>query len=611
MKKVILPFVAAALLQTAHAQRFVIVNDETPIPAADIEKITYEVDDQFEASLLSARLAADPKTKLFSEALQLTGLADTLKTYWIDYYHEPTKYYYKKHTWNEVAWFNTERPRMFTVFAETDDVLAAQGINSLDNLKAYAKGVYDAVYPEDAGVSDPTDRRNSLNRFVAYHVLRHGSSYYYLTPYDGQEIVHNFDRNLADIAAWYATLMTGAAIKCSYPDAGSESGLYLNRRGLKDGSDKYGKLIRGAKIVADGSDGDDPFTHTAFNGYYYYIDRLLTYDKQTRDDVLGGERWRTDVKTLSPDIMNAVRRGNYMVDDVASIPDDSSEPKNGKNIVFAWDGMENITNALGGVGMVYRRPHFSFWNYEGDEMNVFGMFDITIKLPPLPAGEWEVRFGHCAFETCPAVRVWLNGTVSIDSLLLKHYYYDENDTWLTCQIRSDIINYMAETMLVPVYNDEGIIVGIDDKLTGEVLTLDSPITKERPSWWEEYNRILETADASRPSGALSGKDSSGEMVNWSERVEEYREQAVKSYIATQPKMLRGPKEYGIFSNTLTPFSEVDPRLVRVVLGRLQSDGKSENTLRMKALDNGRQGNNWETVLDYLEFCPAAISDNED
>lgn len=499
MKKALLSLATLAVALPTMAQQYIIVYNEMPVLASDVEKITYERYEQFADILLPARLAAAPKTLLFGLALQLTGLADTLNAYQRNYWHEAEKYYYSSHTWREVAWFITERPTMFTVFAETDDVLAAQGINSLSDLQAYAKQIYDAVYPEDAAISDPTDRRNSLNRFVAYHILPQGISYYYLTAYDGGNLVNNFDRDLADISAWYATLMPHAALKCSYPD-GSESGLYLNRRGVKDGPDKYGVQIRGAKVDSKQVD--------VFNGYYYYIDQLLTYDVQTRDQVLAAERWRVDFKTLSPDIMNVYQRGNYMMDDYADVPDDSDFPMNGKNLIFAWDAMENITNdsTANSAGLIARRPHINFWDYEGDEMLVTGQFDMTVKLPPLPAGEWEVRLGQCAQEIRPDVTVWLNGQIAIDTLPLSKPY-----------------------------------------------------------------------------------DSS----------------------STQPKMLRGPREYGNSNGygQRYPFWD-NERTIRIVLGRIQSDGKSDNYLRLKSCPTPT-GNTNEVMLDYLEFCPATICDNQE
>ena len=181
MKNVLLSIFAFALSTTASAQ-FVIVDDELPVLASDIDKITYEENDRFSELLLPACLANNPKTTIFSQALQLTGLADTLQAWNYDNYHrDEEKYKYKYNTTTQSSFFNEFRFKMFNVFIETDSVLAVYGIHNLEQLKAYAKQVYDETFPEDVSVSDPTDRRNSLNRFVSYHILGHGNPYWYLS----------------------------------------------------------------------------------------------------------------------------------------------------------------------------------------------------------------------------------------------------------------------------------------------------------------------------------------------------------------------------------------------------------------------------------------------
>lgn len=425
MKKLILTLTATAMLMPAAAQQYVIVDNGVPILLDDIEKITYEKDDEFETRMLPGKLAADPKTSLFSQALQLTGLADTLQLYWKpDYMPSPNRYYYyKAGVWNEVAVTDIRRLRLFTVFAETDDVYAAQGINNLDDLKAYARQVYDEAFPEDAAVSDPTDRRNSLNRFVAYHILGHGAHYYHLTGYDGNLMQNFYDRDKADIATWYATLMPYASLKCSYP-AGQEAGLYLNRRGLKDGPDKYGTQIRGAKLVPydyASLAGGDIYTHPALNGYYFYIDRILAYDRTAREQVLGSERWRVDCTTLSPDILNidTKQRDLMTVDGDPSVADQRYV-----NHAFFWD-IENFTATQANSPLVARRSHCNWWCYDGDEMRINGDFDITIKLPPLPAGEWEIRLGSCCVgDYNPKVKAYINGQQVAEEIDLALLYFE-------------------------------------------------------------------------------------------------------------------------------------------------------------------------------------------
>ena len=102
--------------------------------------ITVGVCAEESANLLPNVIAADTKTKLFSEALQLTGLSETLNEYIYAYYQVPEE---KKV--GIPVWYNLYRYKKYTVFIETDDVLAAQGINDINQLKAYAKKVYKTV----------------------------------------------------------------------------------------------------------------------------------------------------------------------------------------------------------------------------------------------------------------------------------------------------------------------------------------------------------------------------------------------------------------------------------------------------------------------------------
>ena len=521
MKKLILTLTATAMLMPAAAQQYVIVDNGVPLLLDDIEKITYEKDDEFETRMLPGKLAADPKTSLFSQALQLTGLADTLQLYWKPEYVAPNdeRYYFQARTYNQYATYVTRRVRKFTVFAETNDIFAAQGINNLDDLKAYAKQVYDEAFPEDAAVSDPTDRRNSLNRFMAYHILGHGTKYYHLTGYDNGMMQYFYDREKADIAAWYATLMPQASLKCAYPD-GENAGLYLNHRGLKDGPDKYGSQIRGAKILADDKlPADDNYTHAAFNGYYFYIDRILAYDQTAREQVLGSERWRVDCTTLSPDIMNVDTKLRDHLPD----PRYDDQPLLASH-AFTWD-IENFWAAKQ-QSPIIAMPSLSYlWYYDGDELIVLGDFDITIKLPPLPAGEWEIRLGDAIRGENPKIIAYINGQQTSEEIDLAKYYYKD----------------------MP-----------DEELPDE------------------------------------------------------------SFKQIKNQKLGSPSDCGWYQSIGTIIMEYHPHsehnlVLRSILGRVQSDGKSDIYLRLVCTRSLTEDNNRPTVLglDFLEFCPVSIADNKE
>lgn len=504
MKRLISSLAVAVFCITASAQQYIVVNGEVPILASDVEKITYGVDDQFEQILLPGALALDPKTTIFSQALQLTGLADTLKTY-LYAYPDPSEErfdFFISTKLKKNAWPFCRRLKNYTVFAETDEAYASLGITNLEQLKAFAKQVYDEAFPEDAGVTNPKDRRNSLNRFVAYHILKHGSTYWFLTAYDGTYNGSFFqDTDLADIAAWYGTLMPHASLKCSYPMAGEESGLYLNRRGLKAGPDKYGQQVRGAKVVADGEQG---FDHECFNGCYFHIDRVLTYDHTTRNEVLGSELWRVDFKTLTPEIMSFAKdlRGDFDPYDCDCSDSEGPNTKTGCNYFFRWDRTENIVGdtTRTAKGFLATRAHQYFYIWQGDEIDIVGDFDMTIKLPALPAGEWEIRMGTTSAIDKPKVRIYLNGIMTIDSLEMS-----------------------------------------------------------------------------------------------------------KNYDETIPNIMRGASECRVADNHRM---SNDPNFVRYRLGRIETDGKSDNFLRIEMLPS-EKGNNYMTQFDYFELVPKAVYDNQD
>jgi hypothetical protein len=286
---------------------------------------------------------------------------------------------------------------------------------------------------------------------------------------------------------------------------GAESGIYLNHRGLKDGPDKYGKQIRGAKVVPGDSNDSDPFTHQAFNGYYFYIDRILAYDKATQEDVLGSELWRVDFKALSPDIMNNAEelRGNFWVYD-DSHPEDA---RNGRNYAYDWNCLENITAENMNAPLLIHRAVCYYPTYLCDIVRLPGDGgSITIKLPPLPAGEWEIRMGTNTQSYRPTLKVYLNDQVTIDSLDLNQNY-DEAD--------------FPGKMKAPV----------------------------------------------------ECRFNNGGSGNWAS-ISEY------------------------YDN------------VRYPLGRITTDGKSDNYLRIECLSDGEKGDRYNLDLDYFEFVPKPIYDNE-
>lgn len=382
--------------------------------------------------MLPTIMGNDSTISLFYEALVLTHMDDSLEAYIdstysvgsdsIDWTNDAlvmsTATEYDNVAYMENRYYN------FTAFVPQNSVFEAYGITDIEGLIELAHQCYDPVYPDDADIEDYTDRSNALNRFVSYHLLDRLGTYYGLTCVDGSGtsyLANCFARNKWDIADWYETMMPYSIIKCSFP-SGSASGLYINRRGVQARADSRGYKIAGAKVTP-ASDVD--IDQTAVNGVYHYISDFLSYGYHpyqdnngtvgvyTQEDVFT-ERLRIDCATLSPDFMTSGARGHYT----------NSGIENGK--YGYWDATSNSSNVETCLGFkagsaknfeftdnthVHVRPRvLTFWSYQADEVTIKGRYDLTVKLPPVPAGDWEIRMGTC---------------IDFDSRGIVQYYIDD------------------------------------------------------------------------------------------------------------------------------------------------------------------------------------------
>lgn len=333
------------------------------------------------ADLLPDLLSKDENTKLFNEALVLTGLCDSLKEY-ID----PTYFCGADSTEQDMKIstgggaytmrYVSLRMKRYSAFVETDEVFHANGIMNIEDLKRLAKENYDKMYPGDAGLYDDDyrDRRNPLNRFVAYHLLPYYGAYNDWTVYgDVKEICARTD--LIDCTDWYTTMLPGTIMKMSTPS----DGLFINRKGV---GGAYS--IKGTKVLAPSEIGD--VDQQATNGIYHYIDGILLYDTDTRD-VVFNDRIRINAVTLSPEFMNCGARGNM-------------ERATGFKVVEGWD-------FHGKTPTMSLRQRGVWMATYADCVDMVGQFDVTFKLPPVPREDtYEVRFAYGAGTMRGVVQVY-------------------------------------------------------------------------------------------------------------------------------------------------------------------------------------------------------------
>lgn len=318
-------------------------------------------------------LANNPDLTLFCEALRLTELDDTLRTPYIDptytcgadSVNQDMTVITGGSTYN--LRFVGTRMKRFSALVETDEVFAAAGIHTIEDLYQKAKEIYDEVYPNDKGTyedDDYTNPKNPLYRFVAYHLLPYYGAYNdWTVSGDIKEVCAATE--LIDCTDWYTTLLPHTLMKFSSPNVG----LYVNRKGV--GRD-YEDGCEGVKVLSPSEMGT--VDQQAINGIYHYIDRPLFYDTNTRN-VVFNDRIRVNVVSLSTEFLNCGMRGN-------------TQRATGLKVIEGFDF--NGTTPF----MTFRQRSAWMVTYS-DCLDIVGQFDVKFKLPPVPtSGTYEIRFGY-------------------------------------------------------------------------------------------------------------------------------------------------------------------------------------------------------------------------
>ncbi len=389
-------------------------------------------------------MRSNPRISLFFSALVATGLVDSLYKYRDDDYNakDYPRYKYTSHVNKETATAPDEKKYGFTAFVPTDSVLnTLYGITNLEQLYQKACEIYDATYPEDASseahdYANLTDRRNPLNRFVSYHILeRDVKGWNYLTPLNDIGII----TTLMNPVDWYETMLPHTMMKFErltvrkFAGTSTVGQRYINRRY----DDDY--QILGTQVQRS---IEKEYTQDALNGRYFYIDDIVAFSETTRD-IVDNCRIRMDFSTIFPELMtNDIRQnGNPKYQD----PDYDETAKYGRNYYFPDGYLKNVKCA---GYFIYRRPHDYYDCYEGDEMNLFGNYDITFKIPPVPyEGEWQVRMGYAQEPTRGIAQVYFDGkpqgipldmTIALnDASILGSSWVSDYTSMTTTQLSED------------------------------------------------------------------------------------------------------------------------------------------------------------------------------
>ena len=329
------------------------VNKTSTILEKDIEVhngVIHVIDNVLTSSeeFLLNVLEGEGNYTIFAEAMKITHLNDSTERIIDENYVSPYPSGEVKRG-EMVFKVPTTKRYGYTLFAEPDDVMRAAGINSIEDLKAYA-----ARYYGNAEANDPTSRENALNKFVAYHILdRQMSTNSFI--YNGACTSANF---MSERKEYYETMYTYRLMEIK---AGNR--INMQRNGSYVGLNESKSNLSGV------------------NGFVHSLTSMLVYDEDVMTNDVLNKRIRFDFYNVPPELTNNNIRWQLTGLADASgyvIPNDFCS----KHLAFS-DETEITMWASEG-----------WTNFEADELKLNGWYDFTLRMLPVPPGSYEIRIGY-------------------------------------------------------------------------------------------------------------------------------------------------------------------------------------------------------------------------
>lgn len=342
---------------------------------------------------LPALINLNPDISIFSEALKLTGLADSL-TKVKDLKYAPTKIF--KDLYDVFIITNpSERKFGYTALIEDNQLLKTYGINTVSDLVKKAE----ELYPSGKGFEeDYKNRNNSLNQYISYHLIE--KSIYLNKFFYTSHTVKNFTPD-----EFIETMLTYRIIRASRVD----QKITLNH----GSSDVVHVKETGGK--------------TTVNGVYHLLDKMLVYSPNV-ENMLLNTRMRIDFASLFPELTNndmRCSRGkyNYNTGDEWGF-----EPGYLKYVKMSKDTRLDYLGGIEGGG---------WCDFQGDDMTALGIYDITMRLLPVPPGTYELRFGYASNGLRSVTQIYFDNKPIGIPLDLKIGANDAKIGWMIDNSTSD------------------------------------------------------------------------------------------------------------------------------------------------------------------------------
>ena len=301
--------------------------------------------------------------KIFSEALNLTQLGDSMLLSYDPNYEDPhpgvdyvdaTGYPAKPIHVNKLC---------YTIFAETDKVFNDAGIYTVNDLiEKIAK-----VYYGSEDLNDYTSRKNPLNKFISYHLMNRQMTTNTFIYQGANTSEYAMDQRYE----YYETMLDKRIMEF-------KAGNQINT--LKDGT----------FVGID----DELYDIEAMNGYIHGLNKILVYDEKNMINDVLNKRIRFDAYAIPPQLTNNNVRWNTIGTSYTITSELCGEyfklNPAAENILWgseSWDA------------------------HQADEMKIKGWYDFTLRLLPVPPGTYEIRFGYNAVDWRGIAQLFIDGEI--------------------------------------------------------------------------------------------------------------------------------------------------------------------------------------------------------
>lgn len=334
---------------------------------------------------VAAIISKDAKFSIFYSAMVVTGLIDSLRGVLDESYNVSNYPKDQLISKDKNDWFYQEYPAYrkfgYTVFMESNATMITNGIRNVDDLKVYAKSIYDEVYPEDANDTILSSRKNSLNRFIAYHMVNKQLNLSkIIDAYDTDHMIKT-----RDMYEYIETMCPNTLIEVTKLRTANKT----NQLNIHTSSvDNQTKVVE----ITEYND------KTAINGVYHEVNKMLVYSSDVAN-MMATKRLRFDASSFFPELTNNNLRGRGI-----TFP----------NLQFKLPRgyIDRITSSEQTI-VGYLTPYARYQNYQGDEIFLSAssgkLYDFSIITPPVPAGTYEVRFGYLTNGKRGVAQLYLDG----------------------------------------------------------------------------------------------------------------------------------------------------------------------------------------------------------